>query len=98
MQVSSEVQLPATPVPSLIAADPRRYVEPCNFKDEEFPADLPGNYDWMLQPASQVRAGRRIRLIVLLSAVLLVATSIFLVHKLSVPSPAVLATPTSSLP
>ncbi len=71
--------------------------ELCTVEDEEFPSDLRGNYDWMLQPASQYNARRAAGIVAVLLAAFLIAISIFVVHKLSNPSPAVFASPASPL-
>ena len=95
MQVSSGLPLPAENIPSALLSEPGRPAEPYSVEDEEFPSELPGHYDWMLQPASQSNSKAR-QFVVLLLAVLLIAVSLFVAHELSNPSPAVLASPVSS--
>lgn len=96
MNVSTGTPLPAENLsPDLLTGWP--LAEPCILEDEEFPAELSGNHDWMLQPASQHKAKSITSFVAVVLAVLLIATSIFLIHKLSDPSPAVLASPVSPL-
>lgn len=97
MQVPSGLPLPADNVPLALFSDQGRWAEPCHVEDEEFPADSPVRYDWMLQPASQVNSQRFKRLIALTVAALLIAVSVFMVDKVSDPSPFVLASPSVSL-
>ncbi|MGC2448486.1 MAG: hypothetical protein WA477_12650 [Candidatus Sulfotelmatobacter sp.] len=82
--------------PALITASDWA-AERCAIEDEEFPADLPVNYDWMLQPASQPNAKRVTSIVTLLLAAFLIAVSVLMIHKLSNSSPAVLASPSSPL-
>jgi|SRR5579872_1120429 len=97
MQVSSGPPLRADNVPSVLITESDRTAEPCVLEDEEFPANLPVNYDWMLQPASQVNAKRVTSFVAMLLAALLIAVSILVIHKLSNPSPALFASPSSPL-
>jgi hypothetical protein len=89
MEVSSERRLSGgESVESVLFAE---RAEPVNLQyvaDEEFPSDLPNSYDWLLQPASQRASGRKISLIALMVAVLVIAISLCLVYKLprSLPS------------
>ncbi len=97
MQASSGFPLPAENIPPAFLAEPGQLAEPCHVEDEEFPSDLPVHYDWMLQPAS-LRSSRRLtRIITVLVAAFLIAISILAIHKLSSPSPSVLASPHSPL-
>jgi hypothetical protein len=97
MNVSSGTLLPADNLSLDLLTESGPLAEPCILEDEEFPAELSRNHDWMLQPASQHNAKRVTSFVAVLLAVLLIATSIFLIHKLSDPSPAVLASPVSPL-
>lgn len=97
MQVLSGLPRAGDNVPSALLSEPGRLAEPRVVEDEEFPFDLPVHYDWMLQPASQFNAKRITRIVAVLLTVFLIAVSIFVVHKLSDPSPAVFASPASSL-
>src|SRR5690349_20846377 len=94
MQVSSRLPLPAENTPSALLSEPGRQAEPWPIEDEEFPSGLPVHYDWMLQPASQSNSKGIKRFVVLLT-ILLIAASVFVVHKMSNPSPSVLASPAS---
>ena|SRR5689334_4587450 len=97
MQVSSRLPLPAENIPSALLSEPGRQAEPWPIEDEEFPLGLPVHYDWMLQPASQSNSKGIKRFVVLLLTILLIAASVFVVHKMSHPSPSVLASPASLL-
>lgn len=97
MNVSSGMPLPAVNLSPDLLTESEPMAEPCILEDEEFPAELSGNHDWLLQPASQHNTKRVTSLVAVLLAVLLIATSIFLIHKLSDPSPSVLASPASPL-
>ena len=96
MEASSGLSLPAENIRSVLYAERAPRVESPNVEDEEFPPDLPANYDWMLQPASRC-ASRRIWTLVAVSvAVALIAISVFVLHNLSHSFPKVLASPPTS--
>lgn len=97
MQVSSGPPLRADNVPSVLITESGGMAEPCVLEDEEFPADLPVNYDWMLQPASELNAKRVTSFVAVLFVALLIAVSILVIHKLSNLSPAVFAPPSTPL-
>lgn len=48
--------------------------DPDQVLDDEFPAGLPSEYDWMLQPASQFRPNRAKRLAAMIMAIFFVAS------------------------
>jgi hypothetical protein len=97
MQVSSGLPLPAENIPPVFLVEPGQLAEPCQVEDEEFPPDIPAHYDWMLQPASRRSSRRLTRVVAVLVAAFLIAISILAIHKLSSPSPSVLASPHSPL-
>ena len=81
--------------PALLAGEVPQVEAPC-VEFEEFPADLPVGYDWILQPASQRTSRRALHFFAVTVAVLLIGISILLVRTLSRPSSSVLASPPSS--
>jgi|SRR5579864_2324640 len=95
MQVSSGFSLPAENGPPVLLSEPGNSAEPYPVEDEEFPSELPGHYDWMLQPASQSNSGGAKQFVVVLLTILLIAVSLFVVHKISSATPSVLASPAS---
>lgn len=97
MQVSSGLPLPTDNFPSVSLPESGRLTQACVLDDEEFPADLPTDYDWTLQPTSRCADRRIARFVVVLLAVLLLAISIFVFHKLSNPSPSALTSPVAPL-
>jgi hypothetical protein len=96
MQVSSGLPLPAENIPSILLSEREKQAEPWPVEDEEFPSELPSHYEWMLQPASRSNSKIVKQFVVVLLTILLVAVSVFVVHKMSNPSPSVLASPASS--
>lgn len=68
-----------------------RFVE-----DEEFPSNLPSEYDWMLQPASRHTLRLALGLVAVIVAVTLMAVCALLMHKQSSPSTFVSAPLSSS--
>jgi len=96
VEVSSELPLAAENVPSILLTEGAPGIEPCYLEDEEFPADLPTDYDWMLQPASQRTSRRKLGFVAVVVAAVLIAASVFVLHNLSQSFPKVLASPTSS--
>lgn len=91
--MSSGLPLPAENIPSVLLSEPGPQAEPWPVEDEEFPSELPAHYDWMLQPASQSNSKGIKRIVVVLFTILLIAASVFVVHKMYSPSPSVLASP-----
>ena len=91
----SGLPLPAENIPSALLSEPGRRAEPWPIEDEEFPSELPAHYEWMLQPASQSNLKGIKRFVVVLFAILLIVVSAFVRHKMSIPSPSVLASPAS---
>jgi hypothetical protein len=71
-------------------------VGPLYVADEEFPADLPVDYDWMLQSASRRVSRRVLGVLVITAAVLLIVVSFYLVRRLPRSFPAVSSLPSSS--
>ena len=96
MEASSKLSLAAENIRSVLFAERAPCVELPNVEDEEFPADLPANYDWMLQPVSYYGSRRILTLVAVLVAVALIAISVFVVHNLSPSFPKVLASPPTS--
>ena len=97
MQVSSGLPLPAENIPSVLLSEAGTQAEPWAVEDEEFPAELPAHYDWMLQPASQSNSRGVKQFVFFLLTIVLIAVSVFVVHKVYNPSPSVLASPASPL-
>jgi hypothetical protein len=93
MQVSSGFPLRAENTPPVLLSEPGRSAEPWPVEDEEFPSDLSGHYDWMLQPASQSNSKRIRQFVVVLLAIFLIAISLFVAHRISGASSPVLASP-----
>ena len=91
--MSSGLPLPAENIPSALLSELGRQAEPWPVEDEEFPSELPSHYDWMLQPASRSNANRIGPFVIVLLTILLIVVSVFIVHKMSNPSPSVLASP-----
>jgi hypothetical protein len=81
MQVSSELPLAAESVPSVLLAGGAAGTEPCHVEDEEFPADLPTNYDWMLQPASHRTSRRLFGFLAVILAAALIVVSVFVLQN-----------------
>ena len=96
MEAWSELPLTAAHDPSVLFAEPAQPVGPQYVADEEFPADLPVDYDWMLQPASRRVSRRVLGLLVITAAVLLIVVSFYMVHRLPRSFPAVSSLPSSS--
>lgn len=93
--MSSGFPLPAENIPPVLLSEPGNSAESYPVEDEEFPSDLPGYYDWMLQPASQSNSQRIRQVVVVLLTIFLIATSLFVVHRISTASSPVLAAPSS---
>jgi hypothetical protein len=85
MQVSSETDTGVGVSPSLLASGHERAAKFRQFSDEEFPDGLRAEYDWMLQPASQFRSRKAMRLAAVILTILFVVASIVLVRKISSP-------------
>jgi len=96
MEVSSPQPLGAENIPPVFFAAGTPGFEPIYVEDEEFPADLPVTYDWMLQPASQRTSRRVLGFIAVMIVAVMVAGSVFVVHNLSQSFPKALASPSSS--
>ena len=94
--MSSGLPLPAENIPSALLSEPLGRAEPWPVEDEEFPSELPSHYDRMLQPALQSNSKRARQFVIVLLTILLVAVSVFVVHKIFNPSPSVLASPASA--
>ena len=86
MAVSSEFPLAAVKMSSVLVADAAQGTVPRYVEDDEFPADLPPTYDWMLQAASRRRSRRMLGFIAVVITILLIAAAAFAVHNLSTPS------------
>jgi hypothetical protein len=82
MGASSELPFAAESVPSVLFAERAQAVRPQYVVDEEFPPDLPVTYDWMLQPASQLRFRRGLGFLAVIVAALLISVSFYLVRRL----------------
>jgi len=95
MEASSELPLATEDVSSVLFAEGASYGDP-HCVEEEFPTDLPVDYDWMLQPASRRTSRRALSFVAVTLAVLLIAISVLVVHNLSQSFPKVLASPSSS--
>jgi hypothetical protein len=98
MQTPSELPVAAQNVPSAGFSPTQPVAEELGLEDEEFPADLPTSYDWLLQPASQRASRRLFSLAAAILVALLMAVSGFFVHNLSRTLPSVLASPSTSSP
>jgi hypothetical protein len=96
MEAWSELPLTAEHVPSVLFADRAQPVGPLYVADEEFPADFPVEYDWMLQPAAQRVSRRVLAVLVVTAAVLLIVVSFYLVHRIPRSFPTVSSLPSSS--
>jgi len=96
MEASSELSLAAENIRSVLYAERAPCLESLHVEDEEFPPDLPTNYDWMLQPASRCASRRILTLVAVSVAVALIAISVFVLHNLSHSFPKVLASPLTS--
>jgi hypothetical protein len=96
MHVSSELPLAAENIPPALFAEGTDPVEGRFVEDEEFPSDLPLEYDRMLQRASRRTSRLALGLVVVIVAVTLIALSALLVHKQTRPSTSVLAPLSSS--
>lgn len=96
MQVSSALPLAAENLTPALFAEGTAPVEERFVEDEEFPSDLPVEYDWMQQPASRRTLRLVLGLVAVIVAVTLIAVSAFLVHKQSRPSTSGLAPLSSS--
>ena len=90
MAVSSEFPLAAEKISSVLVADAAQGTAQQYVEDDEFPADLPHTYDWMLQPASRRRSRRMLGFVAVVVTILLIAAAAFAVHSLSTPSASVL--------
>lgn len=77
MYVASEQPLVAEKPPSVGFNRGSQSLRDVFVVDEEFPSDLPGNYDWMLQPGSSGNSRRILGLIALVVMVLLVAMPVY---------------------
>ena len=93
--MSSGLPLPTEEISPALLSAPGMQAEPCPVEDEEFPSELPGHYDWMLQPASQSNAKRIKQFAIVSVAILLIVFSVFVAHEMENPSPSVLASPTA---
>lgn len=94
--MSSGLPLPAENIPSALLSEPLGRAEPWLVEDEEFPSELPSHYDRMLQPAFQSNSKRIRQFAVVLLTIFLITIFVFVVHKISNPSPSVLASPASA--
>lgn len=81
MGAASELPFVAESVSSVVFAERALPVQPQYVPDEEFPADLPVQYDWMLQPASQRSFRRAVGFLAGAGAGLLIAVSLCLVYR-----------------
>lgn len=96
MHVVSEHPLVAEKPPSVGFRSGSQAVQYVFVEDEEFPSDLPGNYDRMLQPGSSSKSHRILALVALMVVVLLVAMSVYVLHTSSKSSAFVFASHSSS--
>jgi hypothetical protein len=97
MGLSSELPLAVGSVPSVIFADPSQLVDLHELAGEEFPPELPVNWDWMLQPASRRSLRFRVGILAAVIVVLLIAVSLCVAYWSHRSSPSVLAAPISWL-
>ena len=77
MQVSSELPQAADSVLQAFVCDVGQLTERPQVEDEEFPSDLAGDYDWLLQPASQFNSKRVTSFVALIVTIVLIAASVF---------------------
>ena len=78
---ASSLSSTAEDVTSVLLAEDRQVLDQPYVEDEEFPPGVPVSYDWMLQPASLRTSRRRIGLLVLTTAALLIAISFLLFYN-----------------
>ena len=96
MQISSELPLAAENALPALFAERTVPLEGRFVEDEEFPSDLPLQYDWMLQPASRRTSRHALGLVAVVVALTLIAISAFFVHRQTRPSTSVSAPFSSS--
>jgi hypothetical protein len=78
--MSASPELPFAAVDVDAERDPAFF--PNDVADEEFPPDLPVNYDWILQPASQRRFRRALGFLAVAVGALLLSAFSYLVYRL----------------
>jgi len=96
MQVSSDLTSAAKSFPAVSLSEGARPTEELYVEDEEFPADLPVDYDWMLQAGAQQKSRRILGVVVVMLAALVLAVSVYVLHDLSRSSALIFASPSSS--
>lgn len=82
MDLSSGLPLAAETVPSALLSGAKE-LESQYVEDEEFPSNLPLEYDWMLQPASRPNTSRVLGVVAAMVAVLLILVSVLIAFNLS---------------
>jgi len=80
MGTLSELPVVGRTLPSVSFAELAQSAAPQYIEDEEFPPDLPGTYDWMLQPASQRRWRRAMKFLAVAAAAASIAVASFFVY------------------
>lgn len=96
MQVSSEFPRVADSVPSVFLVEGAPAIKPLPVEDEEFPSDLPTEYDWMLQPVSERASHPVLGFLAVIAVAVLIALSVLVFNNFSQSFPKVLASPVSS--